>query len=587
MSSEREVGPRRTSQYVTVCDGTRLAIDVWLPADVAERGPIGTVMRATRYWRAAVDAADTSLEAAEAELFTSRGLALVTVDVRGTGASFGTWTGPWSAEEIEDLGELVDWITAQPWSNGRVGAHGVSYDGNTAELLASTGRSAVVAVVPRFADHDPWAHLSFPGGVMLEGFLAQWAAGNAALDHDDTSLIASSADEAAELRAIYGHPRPVDDDHDRTLLAAAVAEHAGNLDVFSAGRAIEAYDDDASRSMGYPEVAPFSHRDEIDANGTHVLGVASWFDAGTAAGALARFCTARGPQQVLLGAWSHGGQFAADPLLGGDEPSPADPQVDEQRASVADWLAVRLADDVVATPRLIRYYVCGSREWRDTEVWPPHGVVSTRWHLSADGALAAGDPVAGERRWDVALGTSTGPANRWMTQAGGAPVSYGDRAEADDVLVHWTSDLLDADLEVTGTPVVTVDLASSTDDGLLLVYLEVVLPDGTVRMLSEGVLRLRHRATGDAPYVVQGPYHPCTSSSSAPMVPGVVERIELALSPIAARLPLGSRVRVAVAGHDEGTFTRVPTEGTSTFTFVCGSGSMLELPVLTAEEGGR
>ena len=89
-------------------------------------------MRVTRYHRAAAPQepgpeADTN--AAAGELFNRAGFALVVVDARGTGASFGTRTGELSEREIADYGELIDWIAAQPWSNGRVGVYGGSYEG--------------------------------------------------------------------------------------------------------------------------------------------------------------------------------------------------------------------------------------------------------------------------------------------------------------------------------------------------------------------------------------------------------------------------------------------------------------------------
>ena len=41
--------------------------------------------------------------------------------------------GPSAVREIADLGKIVDWITAQTWSNGKVGAYGVSTDGSEAK----------------------------------------------------------------------------------------------------------------------------------------------------------------------------------------------------------------------------------------------------------------------------------------------------------------------------------------------------------------------------------------------------------------------------------------------------------------------
>ena len=88
---------RLQSVYVPVGDGVRLAVDVWLPVErTAVGGRVGTVMRVTRYHRAEAPQepgpeADTN--AAAGDLFNRAGFALVVVDARGTGASFGTRAG--------------------------------------------------------------------------------------------------------------------------------------------------------------------------------------------------------------------------------------------------------------------------------------------------------------------------------------------------------------------------------------------------------------------------------------------------------------------------------------------------------------
>lgn len=55
--------------------------------------------------------------------FLAAGYAVVSIDVRGTGASFGRWRAPWTPEERADSREVVDWISHQPWSNGQARAH--------------------------------------------------------------------------------------------------------------------------------------------------------------------------------------------------------------------------------------------------------------------------------------------------------------------------------------------------------------------------------------------------------------------------------------------------------------------------------
>jgi uncharacterized protein len=52
--------------------------------------------------------------------FLAAGYAVVVVDVRGTGASFGQWLAPWQPEERSDSREVIDWVVSQPWSNQQV-----------------------------------------------------------------------------------------------------------------------------------------------------------------------------------------------------------------------------------------------------------------------------------------------------------------------------------------------------------------------------------------------------------------------------------------------------------------------------------
>lgn len=573
------MSPTGSAVPVVTRDGTALAVDVWLPDGADERSRVGAVLRATRYWRAAVDSADDSATVGEIELFTSRGLALVTIDVRGTGASRGRWDGPWSDTELADLADVIAWVVSQPWSNGRVGAHGVSYDGNTAEMIASLGSAHVRAVSPRFADYDPWAHLSFPGGVLLEDFVARWAAETMALDLDDPSVAASSPQEAAELREWIGHPKPLDVDVDGQMMQAALADHRSNLDLWDAASQLVDYDDEPSHRLGYPESAPFARRDHVDGDVVAMRPVGSWYDAGTAAGVLARFRSTAAPQHAVIGAWSHGGGFDADPFR--PEPGEADPPLDRQRIDLADWLAARLADGPVpTTTSTLTYVTVGSGQWRTTTQWPPAGVTVQRLHLDDEATLLPQSGSAGATGYDVDPAASTGPSNRWHTQAGQAPVHYGDRAEADAACATWTGLPLETPLTITGTPVLHLVMSTTATDGAVHAYLEAVSPAGRVVYLTEGVLRLQHRAVGPAPYVTDGPYHPCTGALARPMVPGSVEPIDLALLPVSAEVPQGWRVRLALAGADAGTFRAIALDEGARWTIHHGpEGSWLELPV--------
>jgi putative CocE/NonD family hydrolase len=154
------------SLYLTMSDGVKIAADVWLPANLKPGQKIPTILRAVRYWRGYQPGPMASIFRllglgdieAENTQWAEAGYAFVTIDVRGSGASFGQWYILWSSEEITDLGEVVDWIVTQPWSNGRVGAYGVSYDGNTAEMTAALNHPAIKAVVPQYSDFDAYTY---------------------------------------------------------------------------------------------------------------------------------------------------------------------------------------------------------------------------------------------------------------------------------------------------------------------------------------------------------------------------------------------------------------------------------------------
>ena len=131
----RALGTERRSLYLAMRDGVRIALDVYLPA---KREALATIVRPTRYFRGValkepfrrLDAMEWLLDhAAETRhRFLAAGYAWVDVCARGSGASFGQRPCPWSPDEIADYGEVIDWVVAQPWSNGRVGAYAAQED---------------------------------------------------------------------------------------------------------------------------------------------------------------------------------------------------------------------------------------------------------------------------------------------------------------------------------------------------------------------------------------------------------------------------------------------------------------------------
>jgi uncharacterized protein len=556
-----------TSVFIPMPDGVRLAADIVKPAALAGNQRLPAVVVATRYWRGGEGAGPPP----GALDWVRRGYVLVSVDVRGTGASFGTWKYPWSRGEVRDLGDVVRWVAAQPWSDGNVGTIGTSYTANTAQLAAATSGKPLKAVIPRFMDFDVWSDLISPGGMMNEFMIREWGKAVAGMDRN---VVPNSTSRGV---------RTVDGDSGRSLLAAAIKEHEANPPLHEI--AIKGI----YRDQVLPEWAAssddyntFRWREPIERARVPIFGWASWFDAGTSNGALSRWMTWRTPQFLVIGPWSHGGGHHASPFLPPD--TPTDPSTAAQQEVAVCWFD-RWLRDRASGPQTgqIAYYTVGEEKWKTTSRWPLPGTKTERWFLGTEGSLARTPPTDTESdTYEVDFQATTGTQNRWYTQLGGGDVVYPDRAEADRRLLTYTSAPLDRDMEMTGNAVMTLRLTTTATDGAFFVYLEDVAPDGRVTYVTEGELRGIHRLVTEAPYRVLYPYHSFRERDAAPMTPGALSELRFGLIPTSVLFQRGHRIRVALAGADKDTFARVPAAGPVTWRISrsASTPSYIELPVI-------
>ena len=587
---------RNTASYVTMPDGTRLAADVWVPADLGASEKLPAILTTTRYGRAQemgpifrlmVGLGEERVPNSEmADQWNEAGYALVLVDARGSGASSGQRPVEWSDAEVADLGEVTEWITAQPWSDGTVGAVGISYSGNSAELSAVPAHPALRAVAPLYSDFDPQFFLAMPGGVLNRGFVETWNAGNQAMDANDVCALQDVNGLACWwLKLAVPGVKAVDADPGGELLRDAVEGHE-TLNLVSALENATYRDDPVSGDVTIGDISPYGRLETIEAADTPMLVRAGWLDAATADGALSRYMTSDMPQELVIGAWNHGGEGDVDPFQPRFTfPNPA---FDDQFADLVDFFdrhlgAVPKSDP---EPNSIRYYTMNEGQWRTTPTWPPAEMGVQRWYLGADQALTDSPPVtAGEDDYAVEPSTSSGEATRWQTNYTGDDVYYPDRAEEDAGLLTYTGAPLKADLRITGTPVVSLHLSSTHADGALHIYLEDVAPDGRVTYLTEGILRLIHNVSEEAtlPYQHPGPPRSFLRADAEPLTPGELTQVDMPLYATSVQLEAGHRLRIAIAGSDASTFARYPETGAEVLTVVHSpaSPSFLELPVGT------
>jgi putative CocE/NonD family hydrolase len=551
------------SAYVTMRDGVRLAVQVLFQAgrDRLERRPAVLVL--TRYGRG-TKAALARWDSSKQLDFIDQGFVVVSVDVRGSGASFGDRSQFNAAEEILnweevlDTGEVLDWIISQDWSDGNIFATGVSYPGNTSELAQVHNHPALRAVSPRFTDFDLYAFLLFPGGARDIAFTKPWGALTSELDHGFGGDAASLSDEARSTRRgrlVNGDDRAFED---------AQAAHRANLDFYARTQTV-VFRDDARFERRPRQWRSTNICDLTDALATGARPAfhwASWLDAGTAAGAIARFLTLKeAPMIVKIGAWNHGATHLADPFLGAGAPEetsgPA--QVDE----IASFFRGVLTDRDLAATRRVDYLTLGAQLWQSTPCWPPAGFTDISWHLAPGSALSRVPEALEPQRYVVDFEASTGEHTRWTTQLGGV-VNYLDRQQEDQRLLLFDSPPFDVDTEITGTPVVTLHVMSAREDGLFIAYLEAVSPDGSATYLTEGVLRALHRNISRASpvYETPGPARSYRREDCAPAMPaGEIVSLQFALLPTSVLIRAGWRLRLALAGADKRSFARVPESG--------------------------
>jgi len=114
-------------------------------------------------------------ETLDPELWVPDGYVLIRVDARGTGKSPGM-LDPFSRREIRDFYNAIEWAARQPWSNGRVGLAGISYNAINQWLVASLQPPSLAAIVPWEGWSDNYRDNSRHGGIYSNVFRIGWFA---------------------------------------------------------------------------------------------------------------------------------------------------------------------------------------------------------------------------------------------------------------------------------------------------------------------------------------------------------------------------------------------------------------------------
>ena len=151
LTDAADVGPGydiEMSRLIPVRDGTELEAWITKPSNLTVKVP--TILTLTQY------DIDGGRHGQEAGYYARRGYAFVQAYVRGRGRSGGDKSDNLGTSVGRDGYDLVEWIAAQPWSDGRVVMFGGSFVGMTQWRTATQIPPHLAAIAPYVPIYPGW-----------------------------------------------------------------------------------------------------------------------------------------------------------------------------------------------------------------------------------------------------------------------------------------------------------------------------------------------------------------------------------------------------------------------------------------------
>jgi putative CocE/NonD family hydrolase len=494
------------------------------------------------------------------------GFNIVRVDVRGEGGSTGTQETPWSQLELDDVNQIVLWISQQPWANGKIITFGENFSATSSELSASLNNDIIQACIATGNEYDFFSDLLFPGGLLLEWNLKAWSEHN---------------------RKYEKKTKSIQDPLYQPVLSEIKRQHQKNRDVHELFSSIQYSDDylDPDSRIMIQEISISHHFEEICRNKIPKFCCGSWFTAKTASAVIHKFLNYSQPFIGVIGSWDN--QLRQVKTL----PNPNPPSLPSELALLLEYarFAKKSLSSPSSIPRLLYYFTIGEQKWKVTDIWPLPSTEILTFYINSKHTLSYNPPeLKGTKsEYRVNFNATTGTTNRWRT-AFGTPIIYNNRAKQNKKLISFTSSQFKNPIEITGHPVITLQMNSTHGDGAIFVYLDVIYRR-KVFYLTEGQLRLIHwKETDKKPFKSPIPYRSFKKTDSSLLKPNLIYDIRIPLEPISVRLPPNSKIRVSIGGADVDNFKTYPEETKSNILWNIYHNSeflsTLQLPIIQSEE---
>ncbi|HXX27339.1 MAG TPA: CocE/NonD family hydrolase [Terriglobales bacterium] len=521
-------------------DGITLYADIYRPTS---SGKFPVILMRTPY--------DKRVSWAVAPVFqmVPRGYVVIIQDVRGRYASEGEWY-PFKHEQADGY-DAIEWAATLPYCDGKVGMMGASYVGATQMLAALAQPPHLVAIAPNMTAsnyHDGW---TYQGGAFEQWFDQSWTSQLAQntlqrlIQENTNALVGAPTLPLANYPVFNFGQLPAD-----TKLTAALAPYY--LDWLSHPD----YDDYWKQ---------WSIEEHFSKIAVPMLQVGAWYDifnAGTlrnymGAKAHATNGAARARQHLLIAIGGHSGfgRRIGEVDFG---PHANDNLYTDVILDWYDFVSKGVRNEFV-TEKRVKLFVMGANEYRQEDDWPPPEAQSTKYFLHSagkanslggDGTLSTSAPKSepsDSYLYNPASPVATvgGPLCCDAKHLPPGPRDQRSVENRDDVLVYSTSPL-ERDLEVTGPIIAALFVKSSAVDTDFTAKLVDVAPDGFAQNLTEGILRMRYRAS---------------SEHAELMNPGQIYQISLDLWATSNVFLRGHSLRLEISSSNFPRFDRNPNTG--------------------------
>jgi putative CocE/NonD family hydrolase len=511
-------------------DGVRLATDIYRPKNATGKVPIIWVRTPYNfnYWdvRNGVPADMTTILTA-----IKRGYAYVLQNERGHFFSEGNYDilGP----PRTDGKDALDWLSAQSWSNGKIGTTGCSSTAEYQMGIAAMGDPAYAAMniqsfgagvgrVAPYYEQGNW----YRGGAVQMLFIA-WLYGEQNQVRPMFSPNATQADLIRESKSfdLAQQLPPVEWSKalwhlpEQDILKAVDGPpgiFADAMPVDTGGRMIQRAPNDPAWYKGG------LYHDDMPLN-LPGLWFMTWYDVSVGPN-LALYNHVRktahpevaNQQWVIIAPVTHCAytRATADTLVG--ERSMGDARFDYQEITYSffdRFLKGEKSSRLDSLPK-VTYFTMGLNKWQTSDTWPPSGArplifyLSSAGHsnsLNGDGVLSTAPPDADK------LDSFTYDPMNPVTSYGGNVCCTGDavqggafdqrKMEARSDILVYTSKPFEEGAEVSGPITPTLYVSSDAKDTDFTVKVIDVYPDGRAYNLDESIQRMRYRDGYDKPLV--------------------------------------------------------------------------------------